>query len=145
MCLVCLFSGSALAEQIKTIYLNGEIQLSNGEKAVLAGLHLTEEGVTLLGALIASKEVEVQNEKDRSDSPLKPVYLSIKTQELDFPFFNKDEFKGKKVMVNELLLAWGAAIVDEKAHFKKKGKYLEIQNQARKKGEGLWSYETLQT
>ena len=43
--------------------------------------------------------------------------------------------------MNEFLIETGAAYVDRKADLKKKGHFLLLEDAARKKGEGIWSYD----
>ena len=47
----------------------------------------------------------------------------------------------QEVLLNEFLVKIGAAKVAEAQDFRYKAKFLKVQEEARKKGEGVWSYE----
>ena len=149
MCVLLLLQNPhyAFAERIKAILEDGGLQLESGDRIILEGIQLAPEAIPILSILVLQKEVELEYEFSPSkglntDKDLPAAYLFVKTSELDFPF-NKQAagMRKKRVMVNELLLKLGAARVAKDAVFKSKEGFTQLESVARKKGEGIWSYE----
>lgn len=137
---ILLFSAlPVFAEQVVSAEAENQFVLADGRKIRMAGLQIPSESGALISVLLAGKEVQLQEE----DAPGLEgrVYIEVDTDELPFPFADELHQKKRKVVVNELLLAMGAAYVDETQDFKMKDRFLEIQNEARTAGKGIWSYE----
>lgn len=132
------------AEQVQSIAEDCTMKLQNGQLVVLAGIRIAPEAKPSLLTLLGSKEVEVEYEpvlQPQLPSDIKPVYLYVKTSEVDFPF-KTGEVRESRVMVNQLLLALGAARVNPSMSFPQKDEFLKAEATARERGEGIWSYQT---
>jgi hypothetical protein len=136
----------AFAEKIKSLKSDGSFVLDNKdqESVRLAGLALAEESLPLVATLLAGKEVDISEDKNlakESPEKIKPVYLYVKTKELDLPFELADKPRESKIMVNELLILMGAARLDEERPFKERELFLKAESRAKERGEGIWSYD----
>lgn len=133
----------AFAERVRTVRKDGILELDTGAKVQLAGLEIPPETGPLLVVLLAGKDVQLEKESLPASAPENEahlVYLYVKTSEVELPSKTGFDPKEKKVMVNQLLIAMGAARVDESLTFKWKERFAKIQAIAREKGEGIWSY-----
>lgn len=133
----------SFADEVKKVYPDGRIELSDGELVELAGIKLTPESVKLIPMLLAGQSVRVDYAKEfRNENPqtLKQTYLYLKVKELEFPLGASAKPNQSKVMINELLLEMGAAWVLIDIPFSKQKKFLEIQERAKATGQGVWSY-----
>lgn len=137
--LVLCAGGPLYAEQVVSADAENQFVLASGQKVKLAGLQIPEESAALISVLLAGKEVRVR--EDDMQGGAGRVYMYVDTDELAVPFLDDLQQKKRKVVVNELLLAMGAAYVDETQEFEMKDRFLEIQNEARVAGKGIWSYE----
>lgn len=152
--LAALFFSAALipsllaseSSKVKSIEKNAVLRLENGALVRLAGLELPDESVPLLGVLLGGKEVEVaadtRGQEPSQDAP-KASYLYVNTSEIDVPFAEAVPAREKKIMINELLVAIGAARVLHHAEFDQKEMFLKLEDKARQDGQGLWSYEVI--
>ena len=139
------FSGiaNALADRVKIIHEDGTLELASGDHVRFAGIELAPEALNVLKSLLADKDVELEFDTDlaRTEAkPEKPAYLFVKNREMDWkpgPAVSRDIH----VMINQLLIEMGAARVDLTRPFKYKNRFLESQNTAKTRGEGIWSYE----
>lgn len=140
-----LTASDAYAEQVISKGDGNVFTLESGAKVSLAGLEIPVESHSLISVLLAKKEVKIRPDQMLSDVSMnpsvQPVYLYVNTSELAFPFADALNTKNKKVVVNELLLAMGAAFVQTERDFELKEHFLEIQEQAKTEGKGIWSYE----
>lgn len=134
----------ALAERVKAILADGTLELEDGRRVRFAGIQLSQEALHLLPTLFADREVDVKEQesgKGSEGAPL-PGFLYVKMRVAKFPLHPDAEPKEKRIMVNEWLLAVGAAKVDEASSFEAKEHFLEIQAEASRRGEGIWSYQS---
>lgn len=144
LALLLIALSRAHAERVKAIRKGGVLELDTGKRVILAGIESAPESLRLLRVLLADKEVELEYERDlppHEASGAMPAYLFVTTSEVRLPLEAKTEPDKKRVMVNQLLLATGAARVDARAPFKWKSRFSKIEDEARRKGEGIWSYE----
>lgn len=136
--------GFSAREQIQKIQPDGVFIFASGRQARLAGLEVSPEGIKLLAALLAGKQVDVEPEPLMS----KPgggdfVYLYVENEMLPLPFKDPlSERKSEHVMVNRFLVAVGGARVLVESPFREQEEFLKIEVIARDKGEGIWSYDT---
>ncbi len=140
--LIVFCTPAVFAEQARKIHANGTLELDNGLRAIPAGLKFVPEGVGLMRLLIAGKELELRYERSQGAAlDPAPAYIHLKSHTLKLPFKLSAIPEEEKIMVNEFLLAVGAARVDRSAPFKEQERFLKIEEEARRRGEGLWSYE----
>ncbi len=135
-----LFTPPAQAASVKTIDENGILELQSGEKICLAGIELPSESIRLLSSLVAGRKIDIDYAKTAKTQNLKSAYLYITTPVFHFPPAANAKPEQKKIMVNEFLLSIGAAKVGE-AEKKWKDRFEKIQLEARRRGEGIWSYD----
>ncbi|HTL48733.1 MAG TPA: hypothetical protein VL688_11805 [Verrucomicrobiae bacterium] len=128
------------AEKVSSIHPDGSLALDNGQTVQLAGLELPEETLRLLPILLGGKDIEVRPDTAPAEGPV-PAYLFVNTSEIDMPFADKFKTREKKVMVNELLLFLGAAKVDRSKPCQELDGFLRLEDEAKKKAQGIWSYE----
>ena len=134
----------AASPKVKTIRSGGVMELDNGQRVTLAGIRLSSEALRLLPALVAGRGVDLEYDSLLPAPPTpepRPVYAYVKAAEIDFPFSANRSPHEKNIMVNELLIMTGAAEVEAPLAFKWKDRFLAAQAEARRKGEGIWSYE----
>ncbi|MCM8776245.1 MAG: thermonuclease family protein [Candidatus Omnitrophica bacterium] len=135
---------SGASDRVHSLSGDGSLELESGQKVSLAGIRLAPEAMRILPALLSGKDIEIEFdpslERDGTTG-LQPAFVYVKTQELTFPFSHDLPPTEKQVMLNEILLSMGAARVDTSVPFKRKAQFVEIEMQAKAKGEGIWSYE----
>lgn len=115
--------------------------MANGGKIKLAGIELAPEGRLLLFTLLADREVYVEYERSSSASSAKDAYVYIPLQQL--PEGSMSGVTVYRRMLNQVLIQMGAARVDLKGNFKFKRDFLKLEAEAKRKGEGVWSYEEI--
>lgn len=153
-CVMTVFASSSAADaavglaaetvRVTGIEKDASLKLENGSRVQLAGLELPEESLPLLGILVGGKDVEMAEDSKNSAlaaGVVKPAYLYVKTSEIELPFAHAVAAREKNVMINELLLAIGAARVLRQLDFEHKQSFIELEDKARSDGQGLWSYE----
>ena len=142
-----LISASPLlyAQQVQEIEAGGSLKTDDGKQYVLAGIRLPEESLPLVSLLLAGKTIT--SEKDSKAAPdhagTETVYLYVDAKEILFPF-KTSAARNSKILVNRFLVEIGAASVLE-SDFEKRPDFLAVQETARDKGEGIWSYDTAET
>ncbi len=129
------------AELITDVSAEGILTLEDGKRVSLAGVVLDAHGASILRVLAhrQNASVEVLREMRSADGG-ECAYVYLKSRSLDFPFTAGRTADERDMMLNEFLLRLGAARVDEGQAFAQKKKFLLIQEEASKKGEGIWSY-----
>lgn len=143
-----VFSSYIYAEKVRAVLEDGQLELEDGRKVILAGILSppSPEGIRMLPLLLAGREVKLEFDsklqKAAGESAPLPVYLYVTTTEISLPYSFGDQPRDQKVMVNELMLATGAARVDENLNFKWKDRFVQTEESARQKGEGIWSYSS---
>lgn len=137
---------AAETARVAEIEKDSALKLDNGKKIILAGIELPEESMSLLGVLVGGKDVEYASDpKTAEPSPtaVSPSYLYVNTSEIELPFAQAVAAREKKIMINELLVAIGAARVLRNLDFEHKASFIELEDKARRDGQGLWSYEVI--
>ena len=141
MCVSAGFPGLLLAEVVKEVAADGALVLENGQRVVLAGVSLDAEGVSVLRALVQNQDLSFRDVAPSAAGTKVPVYGYLRTKSLKFPPKRDAASMEEEVMINEFLISQGAARVAEESAFAEKDHFLKVQEQAKQKGEGIWSYE----
>ncbi|HQB12335.1 MAG TPA: thermonuclease family protein [Candidatus Omnitrophota bacterium] len=143
LCLGVMLAWSpvSFAELITDISAEGVLTLEDGKRVTLAGVVLDAYGMSILRVLAhrQNANVDVLREASGADG-CERAYVYLKSRSLDFPFAAGRSADERDMMLNEFLLRLGAARVDESQTFSQKKKFLLIQEEASRKGEGIWSY-----
>ncbi len=137
------FLPPVFAERVSAIEKEAVLRLESGGRVFLAGLDLPEESIPLLSILLSGKDVEISGDQKNTAPEAglpAPSYLYVKTSEIELPFANAVPATEKKVMINELLVAIGAARVKTELEFDHKQDFILLEEKARVAGQGLWSY-----
>ena len=133
------------AASVKSVRMDGVLTLSDGSQYRLAGLAFSQEAPSILKTLLAGKDIEVEPETAIGSSgqmgPAPAAYLYVTTKEANVPVKSGESPAYQRVMVNEILLSLGAASVDPAFSGRLRERFREIQEKARKDGQGIWSYE----
>ena len=140
-----LNSTPSFADSVRSVSAEGLIETVKDKRYLLAGIELVPEGYPILLTLLAGQDISVQKapDLDALEAEAKYAYIYVKVRETMLPAEIRFEFRENRVMVNELLVSFGAARVME-ADFKRKPRFLELEDLARLKGEGLWSYSQIE-
>ncbi|OQA55888.1 MAG: hypothetical protein BWY42_01288 [Candidatus Omnitrophica bacterium ADurb.Bin277] len=121
---------------------DGVLTLEDGKQVSLAGIELDRSGVSVLRVLVIRRDAKVEIlQAARDHKGREYAYVSLKAKFLDFPFGPGGVAAEEDVLINRFLVALGAARVDDAQIFSKKEEFLEVQEQAKRSGEGIWSYE----
>lgn len=137
--LTTFFSPSLYADHVKAINPDGTLVLESGKIVCLLGLELSEEAPRFLPALLSKKDVDFEEgEKIDGNSC---GYLYVNTSQMEVPFKAGESPDAKRFMVNEVLLKTGTAKVKSGKPFKHMEKFIALETEARKLGQGIWSYE----
>lgn len=129
------------AEVVKEIGPDGTMTLDSGEKVALAGILMDVEGISVLKALAGKQNVRFEKVAILEDQSRALAFVFLKAKSVKFPSQASGVAEAEEVMINELLLKIGAARVAENQAFTSKERFLQLQQIAMKKGEGIWSYE----
>lgn len=131
------------AEVVKEISPEGTLTLASGEKVALAGVQFDPEGISVLKVLANKQDLRMERLSDSEGGAQVYAYVYLRAKFLPIPFKPSNAVGEEEILLNEFLLQIGAARVVEDREFKKKQQFLEIQEKAKKKGEGIWSYAVL--
>ena len=148
-CLLLLLPGliflpSILCAEIVTeVGPDGTLTLESGKKVVLVGIQMDTEGISVLRVLAQKQDLKFQLITHSAPGAKEFAYAYLKGKYLRFPAKPNDIPDEKDVLINEFLVKVGAAKVVETQDFSHKAKFLKVQAEAKKKGEGIWSYEVL--
>jgi len=104
-------------------------------------VRLDAEGVSVLKVLAQRQDLKIRQDTSITSENGSPAYAYIRAKFLKLPFKVNTASDEEEVMLNEFLISQGAARVVEEQLFTEKDHFLKIQEQAKKKGEGIWSYE----
>ena len=129
------------AEVVTEVRADGTLNLADGKSVVLAGIQMDEEGISVLRVLSLKQDVKLQLITGTSADGKESAYVYLRSKYVKFPEKSGVEPGEQEVLLNEFLLKVGAAKVAEAQEFSHKAKFLKIQEEAREKGEGVWSYE----
>lgn len=142
-----LFSARSLfALQAVRLETNGVIELDNHQKIQLAGIQLDEEALKSISVILSHKDIHLEEEKNLANEAHPDVhfyYVHVNALEMNLPYRPSESAKETMLMVNELLVSLGLAKVDREHPFKHKARFEELEEQAKQKGRGIWSYEPL--
>ena len=121
---------------------DGTLTLESGKRVALVGVLMDSEGASVLRVLVQKQDLRLQliaHSASAGSSELAYAYLQAKY--LKFPAKPNEIPDGQEVLINEFLVKLGAARVAVNQDFRYKDRFLKIQEEAKKKGEGIWSYE----
>ena len=136
-----LCASTVFAEVVKDVGTDGTLTLESGKQVVLAGVLMDTEGISVLRVLAQKQDLKLQLLSNSAPGAKKSAYAYLQAKYLKFPV-KMNEIPGEhEVLLNEFLVKVGAAKVDETQDFSRKAKFLKVQEEARKKGEGVWSYQ----
>lgn len=138
---LCIFSSFLFAEVVKEVDPDGTLTLESGRKVVLAGLQMDEEGISVLRVLGQKKDVRIEVAAPLTAGAKEQVFAYLQAQSLNFPARSNENPHSNEIMLNEFLIQTGAARVADAQMFSRKEKFLKLQEEAKKKGQGVWSYE----
>ena len=108
---------------------------------VLAGVLMDTEGVSVLRVLTQKQDLRFQLISNPVPGAKELAYAYLQTKFVKFPVTLNEVPGEQEILINEFLVKVGAAKVAEAQNFSRKAEFLKIQEEARKKGEGVWSYE----
>jgi len=138
---VFVFASSLFAEIVAEVGVDGTLTMEDGTRVSLAGIQMDTEGISVLRVLVRKQDLKIQIIAPTAPQTTKFVYAFLNTKCLKFPAKAHEIPGEQEILLNEFLVKIGAAKVDEKQDFSRKSKFLKVQESARKKGEGVWSYE----
>ncbi len=138
----CLAAASALyAEVVTEVDMDGTLTLESGKRISLVGIQMDSEGTSVLRVLVQGQDVTMQLIANSAPGAVERAYLYLKAKYLKFPTRLNEIPDEQEVLINEFLVKIGAAKVIETQDFSRKERFLKAQEEARTKGEGVWSYE----
>jgi endonuclease YncB( thermonuclease family) len=129
------------AEVVKEISSDGTLTLESGKQVVLAGIKMDTEGVSVLRVLAQKQDLRLQLLANSASGGKESAYAYLQTKYVKFPAKLGEASDEREILLNEFLVKIGAAKVIETQEFRRKADFLKVQEEARKKGEGVWSYE----
>lgn len=137
----CFFSSPLFAEIVTEVGADGTLTLESGKRVALVGIRMDDEGVSVLRVLVQKQDVKLQLIAGSAPGATELAYAYLQAKYLKFPTKLNQIPDEHEVLINEFLVKLGAAKVIETQDFRYKAKFLKVQAEARKKGEGVWSYE----
>jgi hypothetical protein len=139
----CIFSQPLFAEIVKEVGSDGMLTMEDGKQVFLAGVEMDIEGISVLRVLVQKQDLKLQLIARSSKGSKEFAYAYLNAKQLKFPAKMNETPGEQEVLINEFLVKLGAAKVAEAQDFSRKAKFLKVQAEAKKKGEGIWSYEVL--
>jgi endonuclease YncB( thermonuclease family) len=133
--------GALYAEIVTEVGADGTLTIEGGKRVVLAGVQMDTEGISVLRVLAQKQDLKLQLIANPVPGTKEAAYVYLQAKYLKFPAKPSDIPDEQEVLLNEFLVKIGAAKVAEAQDFRYKTEFLKIQEEARKKGEGVWSYE----
>jgi hypothetical protein len=140
---LCILSSVLCAEMVTEVGPDGTLTLESGKQVFLVGVQMDTEGVSILRVLTQKQDLKLQLIAGSVPGAKELAYAYLKAKYLKFPAKLNEIPDEQEVLINEFLVKTGAAKVDETQDFRYKDKFLKVQEEAKKKGEGVWSYEVL--
>jgi len=134
-------SALLFAALVKDVGADGTLNFEDGKRVVLAGIQMDEEGISVLRVLAQKQDVKLQLIPGTLPDGKKSGYAYLQSKYIKFPEKAGVIPAQQEVLLNEFLVKVGAAKVVETQTFSQKARFLKVQAEARKKGEGVWSYE----
>lgn len=138
---LCVLSSVLCAEVVTEVGTDGTLVLESGKQVALAGIQMDTEGISILRVLARKQDLKFQLIASPVPGAKEFVYAYLKAKYLKFPSKPREIPDEQEVLLNEFLVKIGAAKVAEAQDFRHKAKFLKVQAEAKKKGEGIWSYE----
>ena len=135
------FPATLHAEVVAKVEADGALALESGKQVVLAGVELDSEGISVLRVLAQKQDLKFQLLPQSLPGAKAYVYAFLQAKYLKFPVKPDGVPDEQEILLNEFLVKVGAAKVAEKQEFSHKEKFLKVQAEAKRKGEGVWSYE----
>lgn len=138
---LCVLSSVLCAEIVTEVGTDGTLTLESGKRVVLVGVEMDTEGISVLRVLAQKQDLRFQLIAPSAPGAKEFAYAYLKAKYLRFPAKPSEIPDEQEVLINEFLVKTGAAKVAETQEFSRKARFLKVQEEARKKGEGVWSYE----
>ena len=129
------------AEGVAEVANDGTLTLESGKQVYLVGLQMDSDGVSVLRVLTRKQDLKLQLIKSPTPGGREAAYAYLQAKYVKFPVKPNGVPDEEEVLLNEFLLKTGAAKVAEDQEFGRKADFLKIQEEAKAKGEGVWSYE----
>ena len=136
-----IFSPPLFAQVVKDVGADGTLTMEDGKRVILAGVQMDAEGISVLRVLTRKQDLKLQLIANSAPGAKEFAYAYLKAKYLKLPAKPREVPDEQEVLINEFLVKIGAAKVAEAQDFRYKDKFLKVQEEARKKGEGVWSYE----
>jgi hypothetical protein len=136
-----VFALPLFAEIVREVGADGTLTLESGKKVDLVGVRMDDEGISVLRVLVQKQDVKLQLIVNPAPGAKELAYAYLQAKYLKFPAKLNDIPDEQEVLINEFLVKLGAAKVVESQDFRFKSKFLKVQEEAKAKGEGIWSYE----
>jgi endonuclease YncB( thermonuclease family) len=137
----CAFSAPLFAEIVKEVGPDGMLTMVDGKQVFLVGVQMDTEGVSVLRVLAQKQDLKLQLIARSAPGAKEFAYAYLKAKYVKFPAKLNETSGDQDILLNEFLVKTGAAKVAEAQDFSRKAKFLKVQAEAKKKGEGVWSYE----
>ncbi len=138
---LCVLAPFLFAEVVTEVGTDGTLTLQGGKRVALVGVQMDTEGISVLRVLTQKQDVKLQMIATPTPGARGLAYVYLKAKYLKFPAKLNEIPDEQEVLINEFLVKVGAAKVVEAQDFSRKDRFLKVQEEARKKGEGIWSYE----
>ncbi|MFH0984599.1 MAG: thermonuclease family protein [Candidatus Omnitrophota bacterium] len=138
---LCFFSSVLYAEPVAAVENDGTLTLESGKKIFLVGLRMDSEGISVLRVLAQKQDLRLELIANPKPGAPEAAYAYLQAKYLKFPVKPNGIPDEEEVLLNEFLVKTGAAKVAEDQDFGRKPNFLKIQEEAKAKGEGVWSYE----
>ncbi len=135
------FSSVLCAEIVTEVGKDGTLTLESGKQVVLAGVEMDPEGISVLRVLAQKQDVRLQLLAQAAPEAKAFAYVYLKAKYLKFPAKLGATPDEQEVLINEFMVKIGAAKVAAAQVFSRKARFLKVQEESKKKGEGIWSYE----
>lgn len=141
--LVLCICSIGFSEIVTEVGGDGVLTLADGKKVVLAGIQMDDEGISVLRVLVHKQDVKFQLLANSLRDGKESAYAYLQAKYVKFPVKIDRIPDEEEVLINEFLVKVGAAKVDETQDFSRKARLLRVQEEAKEKGEGVWSYQVL--
>lgn len=139
---LCLAASGVFAEVVTEVGRDGTLTLESGKQIVLAGVELDSDGISVLRVLAQKQDVRIQLLR-AAPGIKEAAYVYLQAKYLRLPMKPQEVSEEQEILINEFLVHTGAAKVAESQDFSRKAEFLKVQAEAKRKGEGIWSYEVL--
>ena len=130
------------AEVVTEVGADGTLKLESGKQVVLAGIQMDADGISVLRVLAQKQDLKFQLLSNSAPGAKESAYAFLQAKYLKFPVKPKGSSDEQEILLNEFLVKIGAARVAEAQDFRHKARFLKAQAEAKRKGEGIWSYAT---